>query len=250
MLGRRSMPVTYHQWNAQHGAPFGRQILITTADGKNVLSREGIFTHQGNNTTREWEYPWAFYATPIEAGMNIIEIGGAQSGFQFVLDKAGCMVYNVDPGNDAAKIMDLNQKYGANVVPVCTTIDKAGLPAGQFDRIFSISVLEHCSPEDFATAIRYSYDLLKPGGFLIATVDLFLNLFPFSDRMEYAAVEGRNQDINEFIKAAPFELVQGEKAELYGFPEFEHRKIMARLEEFLIGVVPAMASCLVLRKPA
>ena len=64
-------------------------------------SLRGPFTIQDNNTTRRAEYPWAYFATPLEPGLQVLELGGSLAGFQFVLDRAGCRVTNVDPGNES-----------------------------------------------------------------------------------------------------------------------------------------------------
>ena len=130
------MPVLHREWNRKHAAPFGRTLYRWTRDMpvgvrlidatifKAVPSLRGPFAFQPNNATREAEYPWAFYATPIAPGLKVLEIGGGLSGFQFVLDRAGCQVVNVDPGMeahgrgwpvDAQSIADLNRMFGTSV---------------------------------------------------------------------------------------------------------------------------------------
>ncbi|HKK16229.1 MAG TPA: SAM-dependent methyltransferase, partial [Gammaproteobacteria bacterium] len=85
-------------------------------------------------------------------------------------------------------------------------------------------------------------------GYFIATVDLFLNLFPFSSRNENDF--GFNVNIRELIKTAPFDLVKGSKSELFGFEEFNADQILSHLEKYFIGTYPALAQCFVLRKTA
>ncbi len=95
--------------------------------------------------------------------------------------------------------------------------------------------------------MREIYRIVMPGGFVVLTIDLFLNVAPFTNRERNSY--GSNIDVKWLTQLAPFELIAGEKRELYGFPEFSASAILARLEEFLVGKYPAMAQMLCLRKP-
>ena len=63
-----------------------------------------------------------------------------------------------------------------------TTIDRAGLEAGRFDRAFSMSVIEHLTRRDMRQVMSHVFRCLKPGGVFILTIDLLLNLQPFTSR--------------------------------------------------------------------
>src|SRR5262245_55594684 len=129
LLARKSLVEKYHAWNSTHHAPFGRDRLLglPALDAKLFAmapSLRGPFGFQDNNTTRVVEYPWAFHATPITPGLRVLEIGGGLSGFQFALDRAGCEVVNVDPGNqshgrgwpvDAKSLGQLNRAFRTQV---------------------------------------------------------------------------------------------------------------------------------------
>jgi len=80
------------------------------------------------------------------------------------------------------------------------------------------------------------------------TVDLSLNIHPFTSRQSNEF--GVNQNVCEMIRHQPWELVAGNRAELFGFPEFDADKILSHLETYFLGFYPALAQCLVLRKPA
>jgi len=102
VLLRRDVPASYEPWNrrwgAPHGHPVGRAILphkLRSLPGAAQLI--GPFGFQPNSDTRRLEYPWAFEALELAPGMRVVEVGGSNSGFQFVLDQAGCSVVNVDP---------------------------------------------------------------------------------------------------------------------------------------------------------
>ncbi len=262
MLASKTMPEQFASWNRVHGAPFGRSLR-----GSAVLRRclpapvwerlRGPFAIQPNNDTRTFEYPWAYYAATPRPGMRVVEIGGGLAGFQFVLDLAGCAVVNIDPGLEAngvgwpcdeGSMRKLNARFGTQVDLRPTVAGRAGLDSGVYDRVFSISVLEHLPDEDIHEAMECAFRWLKPGGLMIMTVDLSLNLYPFCSRR--ANEYGCNQDLYRIVTQQPFEMVYGDPAELYGFAEFNVDRILCRLEKYLVGsLYPTMVQCVVLRKP-
>lgn len=262
MLAPRTLSADFAAWNRKHGAPFGRS-LRRLARFRRWIPDEtwerlrGPFAYQVNNNTRAFEYPWAFHAGGIERGMRVAEIGGGLSGFQFVLDRTGCTVVNVDPGLrasgvgwpcDEASMRRLNARFGTTIDLRNTTARHAGLDEGACDRVFSISVLEHLPDDDVHDAMEQAFRWLKPGGVMVLTVDLFIDLYPFCERRTNRY--GRNQDIRKIVAAVPFEMISGTPSELYGFPGFDAHAIHSRLEEFLVGSIhPAMVQCVVLRKP-
>ena len=141
MLAPATIPEEYKAWNAAHGAPHGRHIRLRRLKEKlfsaDQLCRAlGPFSIQLNNTTREFEYPWAFTTGQIRPGMRVLEIGGGLAGFQFALGTAGCRVLNVDPGmksetvdwrSDAKSIARLNSLFKTAVEVRPTTIENANL---------------------------------------------------------------------------------------------------------------------------
>ena len=151
----------------------------------------GPFGIQPNSTTRTYEYPWAYYTAELNTPKRILEIGGSLSGLQFVLSGEGHQVINVDPGmsaagvgwpSDEAGIRRLNSWFHTSVVLKSTTIRKANLTDNYYDLVLSISVLEHLPAEDIREVMEHAYRCLKPGGRFIITLDLFLNLQPFTSR--------------------------------------------------------------------
>ncbi|HEX5400008.1 MAG TPA: SAM-dependent methyltransferase [Verrucomicrobiae bacterium] len=261
MLAPSVIPDHFAKWNLTHGAPHGRSFRLFRLFSHFMTSSQirrvkGPFSVQSNNTTRAFEYPWAFEMGKLQPGMRVLEVGGGLSGFQFVLDQSGCSVVNVDPGMeskgrgwpcDKNSIMTLNRCFKTHVDLRNTTIDKAGLVGGEFARTYSISVIEHLALDEAATVMSHVFKGLEPGGLFILTIDLFLNLHPFSSRRrnEY----GLNQNVYELISNQPWELVVGDPGELFGFSEFNKDGILSRLETFLVGRYPTLVQCLVLKKP-
>ena len=261
MIAPRHLPDSFKLWNKKYGAPFGRQFFLNRRVQKVLpwrfwLRCAGYFSQQPNNTIREFEYPWAFFATPLRPGLRVLEIGGGLSGFQFVLDKLGCKVVNVDPGLNAkgnkkwacdmAMMTILNRHFGTSVELRNTTLADADLPSNFFDRAFSISVMEHLSDEELEQAMAIVHKCLKPGGFFILTVDLFPNLTPFTTQLtnEY----GKNVNVHRLVEIAPFKLVKGEPTELYGYSDFNPDKILSNIKNYFVGRDPALAQCIVLQK--
>lgn len=268
MLAKKKLTDKFIQWNVRQGAPFGHDVhpLIALFPAKllqRALSHEwltklsGPFSIQPNNTTRKFEYPWAYYVTPLQNGMHVLDLGGGLSGFQFVLSKLGCHVVNVDPGSNDHEfgchceneaMNRLNKCFGTKVRLINKKIIDADLFENSFDRVFSISVIEHIPEEELPETVSRIFELLKPGGLFVVTLDLFLNVRPFSSRTENRF--GSNINVRRLVEAAPFELVVGNTRELYGYDEFDVGFVLGNLEEYLIGEgYPALVQCLVLRKP-
>ncbi len=259
MLAPRELPDHYRRWNLVHGAPHGytrKRIGIIKKWMPHKLWERllGPFAIQGNNPTREFEYPWAYYSASLSPGMRVLEIGGGLSGFQFVLSKMGCSVVNTDPGMEylgwpcnQESMNTLNRRFKTNVELRNATVRESNLEEASYDRAFSISVIEHLANDEIAEVMKHTYRSLKPGGLFILTIDLFLNLSPFTRREcnEY----GKNRDVRWIIDQAPFEISIGKPEEIYGTPEFNIQEIQSSLEKYMIGYYPVLTQCLVLKKP-
>lgn len=223
-----------------------------------MLRYRGPFAFQPNNATRAYEYPWAYaqIVSRLQQG-TIVEVGGGLSGFQYVLSKRGFRVINVDPGLQArGKGWDVTPEshayigkiFGAPVQLMPVTIDQAPLPDESVDAVLSISTLEHFVPQDLSLAARTIARVLKPNGWVILTIDLFLDIIPFTNTR--TNVWGTNIDIKAFLDEAGLQLVEGQPRQLHGFPEFDPTEILRRRADFIAGSYPALAQCLVARKPS
>jgi 2-polyprenyl-3-methyl-5-hydroxy-6-metoxy-1,4-benzoquinol methylase len=256
MLAPAQLPRQYQDWNEIHGAPYGRRIpqWKRMLLAKVSLDRaRGSFAFQSNNSTRQFEYPWAFDAGRLLPGMRVVEIGGGLSGFQFALDRHGCSVVNVDPGMsqvgwpcDQERIQMLNRIFAAHVELRNTTIQQACLVECSFDRAFSISVIEHLPRQEAVETMRQVHRCLKKDGLFILTIDLFLNTYPFCSQQVNKF--GCNQNIRDLVDDDAWEMVVGDYAGLYGFREFSVDFILSHLDEYLIGSYPSLTQCLALKK--
>jgi SAM-dependent methyltransferase len=242
------------------GAPFGRRwrkLMPKSYRPLPVAARlVGPFAFQPNSVTRTFEYPWAFEALNLRPGMQVLEIGGGLSGFRFVLARRGCSVVNVDPG-DAARgkgwpvtpetFSHLNQRFGTDVSLENCFVEEAGLPTDSFDRVVAISVVEHIPPDDIVTLLDEIRRVLKPGGLFVMTLDLFLDVAPFTDKD--ANKYGSNISVKWLVDKSRLEMVHGDPQELYGFDEFDADRIKSQADLLVGSPYPVMVQTLVLRKP-
>lgn len=272
MIARKQIKEKYIIWNKKWGSPYGldyspKPTLFTTLpltrlirglkvfDKHPILSKLlGMFAFEQNNSNRAFEYPWAFYATSLTKNMKVLEIGGAFSGFQFVLAKHVFEVVNIDPLDNLQskqyyknKFSNLNNAFNTQVKLITAKINQTKLTENYFDRIYCISVLEHLDQKDRKDIMENAYRLLKTGCYFIITVDLFLDLFPFSDKSKNKF--GTNISIKELIKETPFKLYFGKTSELFGFPDFNQKQVLANLSDYLIAqTYPILTQTLILQK--
>ena len=255
MLARRALPWQFVRWNRKWGAPSGRMgRLVSRLPMRQSLANGlapvlGPFAYQSNSSTRTYEYPWAYYTLRPRPGERILEIGGALSGLQFALARAGSEVHNVDPfvdygsgdyRRDPEKVHGrLNKAFGTDVRLYRATLPEAGV-VGTFDAIFSVSTLEHVPRDDLVETLTVARRLLKPGGRIVLTVDLFLNLDPFCGRQTNRW--GTNVPPAWIGEVLGMTLTKGRRSELLGFEAFSAASILEHLEDYAISVsYPQMA---------
>jgi hypothetical protein len=259
MIAPRDLPAEFYAWNRHHHAPFGRRNRFSRFLGDRY---RGPFAFQANNGTRVYEYPWAYAAINahrVARGgrpLTIVELGGSLAGLQWVLAREGHRVINVDPGLSARGVgwdvnadrhRALSRAFGAPVELVSATLAESKLETGVADILLAISTIEHFAPPDLAEFAAHAARIIKPDGVVILTIDLFLDLVPFSsvERHQY----GTNVDVRRLLTDAKLELVQGNPKELHGYPEFTPERVLAGLAGYLVGQpYPALAQCLIARR--
>lgn len=261
MLLRRDAPAWYEEWNRRWGAPrghaLGRRVPHQLRSLPGLAQLVGPFGFQPNSDTRVVEYPWVYEQLAPVPGMRVLEVGGSNSGFQFVLDGVGCSVVNVDPGQAARGVgwpvtpeftARLNRRFGTNVELRNCFIEDAKLAEASFDRAVSISTIEHIPQSEIPGILRHVARALKPGGLFVVTVDLFLDLAPFTETTENRW--GINVPIRWMVEQSGLELVVGKPEELFGYDEFDPARITELRDQFYVGTSwPVMVQALVLRKP-
>lgn len=272
MLARRELPPEYATWNAKWGVPYGLHLtavgllnsLVPASGRSKILQQQAVkrargpFAFQPNSSTRSYEYPWAYHQLKGLGPSRILDIGGALSGLQFVLAKEGSDVHNVDPFVDygsgeydvdpVAEHAALNTLFGTHVTLHRSTLPEATIH-GSFDAVTCISTIEHLDPVDIEETMKRITELLKPGGLLVVTLDLFVNLEPFCGRTSNEW--GTNCSAAWLQELTGFELVTGEPQELYGYEQFTPDYVLSNLEQYAMNqYYPTLAQLLTLKAPA
>ncbi len=270
MIARRNLPHEFQRWNREHSAPFGPTWWQNSRVKRALWAKRmklpfpmtraiGPFGFQANSSSRVFEYPWCYFCTPLTGGMRTVDIGAGASGFQFVLAADGLDVTSLDPLVETegsrwtfppSALKRLQKAFGVTVQFIPKYLHEAALPGDSYDRVFSISVMEHASTEIVALTSKEIGRILKPGGFFIATIDLFLDCYPFTQNPSNKF--GSNISVRGLVEASGLELVQGDRSELYGYPEFDANAILRSAQEttqYLTGTsTNTLIQCLVLRK--
>jgi SAM-dependent methyltransferase len=263
MIARAPLPSRYAEWNRKHHAPWGRRgrsVLLRALGPRNgaAIRYLGPYCWQPNTDVRRFEYPWAFeQIESLGRGLTVADIGAGLAGFQFTLAAGGYEVHAVDPGMrakgkgwdlDPAFHQFLSRTYRAPVTLHPTTLDDAGISDASTDVVLSISTIEHFTGGDLDEFVRQTKRILRPGGHVVFTIDLFLDVQPFGDTASNRY--GTNVDIADLLQRLGAELVVGERSQLHGFPEFDPEAVRADLDKLMIGKeVPALAQCVVARVP-
>lgn len=137
--------------------------------------------------SRLWEFPFAIIAAELQPEMKVADVGCGNTPFTAYLSEvAGCKnVTGYDPDYIVNDSKESHSHFGAKK----SYIEKLGIqfhqegitkmtaPDDYFDRIFCISVLEHIDDIEIKQrGISEMVRILKPGGRLILTFDLGINM--------------------------------------------------------------------------
>jgi SAM-dependent methyltransferase len=118
--------------------------------------------------SRRIEWPWAVIAGCLKPDDIVLDAGGGDGIFQHIISKRCQLAINLD-----YSIEQLKNAKSQGMVNLYRG-DLRAIPCrdSTFDKVFSISVLEHMSDLDMKTAFTEMYRVLKPNGLLIGTVDI------------------------------------------------------------------------------
>ena len=128
---------------------------------------------------RLWEYPYAILAAELSPDLKVADIGCGMTAFTIYLkEHARCDVVGVDPD-----VFEAGLKYKGHGVSE-EFIKRTGirflrgdmtdvpLESDSQDRAFSISVMEHVTPDVRRRGMQELARILKPGGLAVLTVDM------------------------------------------------------------------------------
>lgn len=146
-------------------------------------------------TRKFWEMCTVIANSDLKPGLRILDCGGASTIFSFYLASKGFDVYTADIDWRNQGIVtnaeSVARSMGWNMRNIKTNMASLPFENEQFDRIFSICVLEHLPRNDAMKAIREMARVLKPGGIIGLTFDYG----PDAYEEKYADVEEINARI-------------------------------------------------------
>ncbi len=185
-----------------------------------------------------WEYPWILSNLHLEPHLTILDAGCGRAPLQYFLAEMSMKMHGIDPKENVGwHGIDrrLARKYGVNIDYRIEGMEKISYPSEYFDRVISVSVIEHCrarhikndlqTPQDKADKklqarmIKEMARVLKPNGLLIITVDV---IYPVN-----GAILEANVDMMNLIDSSGLELV-GDKPKygFYGYDDFDMQALM------------------------
>lgn len=186
-----------------------------------------------------WEYPWIMRNLDLKPGLKVLDAGCGRAPLQFLLAELGMETHGIDPNENVGwHGIDrrLMAKFGVSVEYKVEGMEALSYPDGYFDRVMSVSVLEHVRSvpvkDELATPhgehdralqarmIREMARVLKKGGLLLLTLDV---IFP-----EHGAVLECNIDVAALVRASGLTMVGAVHEGVYGEPDFDLNRVRRR----------------------
>jgi ubiquinone/menaquinone biosynthesis C-methylase UbiE len=212
---------------------YANKVEKESAPSKRIMKKLKSYVGAGPiGPNKYWEYPWVISHLNLKPGLKVLDAGCGRAPIQYLLADLGLEVVGIDPFEDVGwHGIDkrLSKKYGVNINYRVEGMEKISFPDESFDRVLSVSVIEHCRAQyvidELATPqtradrtlqakmMREMARVLKPGGLLVVTLDV---MFP-----ERGAVLECNVNVMNLIQASGLELLGPEiPAGYYGHPDF------------------------------
>ena len=149
--------------------------LATTSKGRldmtNLTEVPSLYSNSIHNL-RAWEYSRIYDLCGIEKGMRVLDCGGASSPLVFYMAKMGVEVTTVDLQEDPVEnTLKVASAMGWRITARVMDLTQMDFPNDSFDRVVSISVLEHMDDELKVKGIREFARVVRPGGLVGISFD-------------------------------------------------------------------------------
>lgn len=122
--------------------------------------------------SRVFEWPWVILNGDLESTHDVLDAGGGWAVLQYALSRRCRTVTNLDCLASSLKAVDL-MAYRLGFQNIKTqegSIADIPYQDNSFDRVVCVSVVEHVS--DWRKCIDEMFRVLKPGGYLLLTMDV------------------------------------------------------------------------------
>jgi SAM-dependent methyltransferase len=196
------------------------------------LELRGKIKNPGPGRPKTWAYPWCLLNAGLEPDMLVLDFGcGTYSNFTYYISE---ITRSLTVGLDAAGV----RKQSGKVRFVQNAAETIEFPPDFFDRVVSISVLEHVPVPLRRRVWSEIFRVLRPGGWAVLTIDW---IFGLDDRLLKQLIDSPhlrqrhstmygNYNFAEILSelepvAAPLRAIPAEI--LPGAPEFEESRILA-----------------------
>ncbi|OGJ94159.1 MAG: hypothetical protein A2487_07775 [Candidatus Raymondbacteria bacterium RifOxyC12_full_50_8] len=212
---------------------YARLAERNSASYKNIMQKLDSYVGSGPvGPNKRWEYPWIIQNLDLKPGLSILDAGCGRAPLQYFYADMGLKVSAIDPFENVGwHGIDrrLAKKYGLAIDYRVEGMEKISYASATFDRVVSVSVLEHCRAvpvaDELHTAqtqadcdlqarmMREMARVLKPNGILALTLDF---IYP-----RRSALLECNIDVKNVIEASGLSLMPLERANtLYGYDSF------------------------------
>jgi SAM-dependent methyltransferase len=127
--------------------------------------------------SRQFEYPYAFHHLQETAGPRVLDAGSGITFFPFYLALHGFDVTcaDRDPRVEGAfRTLETRLPARLGVRFQNASLDRLPWDDSHFDHVVCVSVLEHLAPDNRPPALRELARVLRPGGTLVLTADVWL----------------------------------------------------------------------------
>lgn len=119
--------------------------------------------------SRQWEYPWILKNTPLRKTDIVLDVGGGTCHLPSIVARR---VKTVTVGDCYHERMFIPTEKNVEFLKMDISQYTSDI---QYDIVLCVSVLEHI--DDYFQAIKNITKLVKCGGYLVMTLDMFLDNF-------------------------------------------------------------------------